>query len=84
VAGRSLGQPTRRLHTAQTGDVMSKSAAGAWAIEVLPEHRALVEHAMAVREDPTSEPDTREILAETAEFLNEVIHLVAATGESTI
>ncbi len=62
----------RMLYTARTADVTSKSGAGHWITTEVPQHRDLVEHALAVRERADSPPDGRDIAQSTADYLDEI------------
>jgi hypothetical protein len=66
----------RMLYTFETGDVMSKSAAGRWAAQRIPRHEALFHRAVEVR--ATGACVTREVLVECADVTREIV--VAATG----
>ena len=70
----------RMLYTARTGDITSKSGAGRWMLDELPQHRALVEHALDVRERSDSPPDGRETARATADYLTDICrHVEQAT-----
>lgn len=70
----------RMLYTARTGGITSKTGAGEWIAQELPEHRDLVEHALAIRRGDTTEPDDRSTAAATATFVDEIADLVATAG----
>jgi len=63
----------RMLYTWETGDVASKSAAGAWAASRLPDFADMLLAAVALRADPGCA--TRAQLVDAAEFTE---HVVAA------
>lgn len=66
----------RMLFTYETGDVVSKSAAGRWAAQRIPRHEALFNRAVETR--ATGGLVTREILVECAEVTRRIV--VAVTG----
>lgn len=66
----------RMLFTARTGEVTSKSGAGRWLAEELPEFRNLVDHALAIRHGVITTPDTRETVRSVARYLDHVIGLI--------
>jgi hypothetical protein len=66
----------RMLYTFETGDVCSKSRAGGWAAERIPQHDALFRRAVEVR--ATRGPVTRDELARCATAAHEIV--VAVTG----
>jgi hypothetical protein len=67
----------RMLVTARTGDVVSKSAAGQWLVGALPEHRAVVDLALAHRWSATTPPDLdRATVAAAADLVRHVVALV--------
>lgn len=67
----------RMLLTYETGDVVSKSAAGRWAAERIPGHEALFHRAVEIRAT-TGGFVTRDILVECAEVTREIV--AAVTG----
>jgi len=70
----------RMLYTARTGDISSKSGAGRWICDEFPQHRELVEHALAVRERNDSRPDGRDTAQATADYLDDICDRV---GQAT-
>ncbi len=66
----------RMLFTFETGDVVSKAAAGRWAAERIPDHEALFHTAVETRSARTSV--TRKTLVECAEVTQEIV--AAVTG----
>lgn len=71
----------RMLYTARTGGVTSKSGAGRWISDEFPQHRRLVQHALAVRERTESSPDGRDTAQATADYLDHICdHIAQATS----
>jgi len=66
----------RMLYTFETGDVTSKSGAGRWAAERIPDHADVFDRAVGVRAAPGSV--TRDILARSADVTLEIV--TAVTG----
>jgi len=71
----------RMLYTARTSDVTSKSGAGEWLANELPEHRTLIEHALKIRANAATPTDNRQTAQDTAALMNRVADLVAATDQ---
>lgn len=67
----------RMLYTARTGGIASKSGAGRWILDELPEHRGVVEHALAIRAAGDAPPDDRTTLKLTAVYMSDVADLVS-------
>jgi hypothetical protein len=66
----------RMLYTFETGDVISKSGAGRWAIDRIPRHAAVFARAVDARATRTSV--TRDVLVQCAEVTREIV--TAVTG----
>jgi hypothetical protein len=66
----------RMLFTFESGDVTSKSGAGRWAAERIPDHAAMFRRAVEVRARPGSV--SREILVQCAQVTGEIV--AAVTG----
>jgi hypothetical protein len=64
------------LYTFETGDVVSKSRAGRWAAERVPQHELVFRRAVEVRARRAAV--TRALLAQCAEVTREIV--VAVTG----
>jgi hypothetical protein len=64
----------RMLVTTVTGEIVSKSAAGEWAAETLPEHADILRRAVALRSrvDPAEEVD-RDAIAAVTDLLDDVV-----------
>ncbi len=66
----------RMLYTFETGEVISKSGAGRWAAQRIPQHADVFERAVEVRSAPSSVG--RELLARCADVTLEIV--TAVTG----
>ncbi len=66
----------RMLYTARTGNIASKSGAGRWIAQELPQHQELIEHALTVRREAHGIPDTADTVRACAAFVAEVVDLV--------
>jgi len=66
----------RMLYTFETGEVASKSGAGRWAAQRIPQHADVFDRAVAVRSSPSSV--SRELLARCADVTLEIV--TAVTG----
>ncbi len=64
----------RMLYTFETGDVTSKSGAGRWAAQRIPDHAALFTRAVEVRASPG--PVARDLLARAADVTLEIVTAV--------
>ncbi len=71
----------RMLFTVTTGAVTSKSGAGRWLAERLPQYGDLVAHGLAIRAGEVTSPDTRETAEAVAAYLYDLTERVAAAGE---
>lgn len=69
----------RMLHTIRTGQVTSKTVAGLWLADQLPEYGPLIDHAVAVRRGGVAKLDSRETAAATADYLRAIVELVMAS-----
>lgn len=67
----------RMLFTSTTGEVASKSAAGEWAAQVLPDRAVLLHTAVAIRDrHDRDEQVDRSVVLETADLVDEVVSAV--------
>jgi len=66
----------RMLYTFETGEVTSKSGAGRWAAQRIPQHADVFDRAVEVRSSPSSV--SREVLARCADVTLEIV--TAVTG----
>ena len=67
----------RMLFTVRTGAVTSKTGAGRWAAEELPQHRELIYHALAIRAGEVTAPDNRETAQAVASYLLDIADVIS-------
>lgn len=68
----------RMLYSFRTGDVASKSAAGAWAAEQLPRHAAVLGAAVRIRSSSQPVSVGRSLASELLGFVDEVVRTITS------